>query len=158
MDDIRDIDVIKTFTLQSTLNFTRYFFKKLQKRRFVVGTHHIKIAQALDRVLRGETTRLIINIAPRYGKTELAVKNFIAMGLALNPKAKFIHLSYSADLARDNSRGVQAILRDSSYRRLFFRYDAHKRKRWQVDYERGRRTLRCEQCWAGYRLWCRFGG
>lgn len=119
MDDIRDIDVIKTWTLQGTLNFTRYFFKQLQKRKFVVGTHHVKIAQALDRVLRGESTRLIINIAPRYGKTELAVKNFIAMGLALNPKAKFIHLSYSADLARDNSRGVQAILRDSSYRRLF---------------------------------------
>lgn len=41
------------------------------------------------------------------------------MGLAINPKAKFIHLSYSDDLARDNSRGVQEILREDSYRRLF---------------------------------------
>lgn len=117
--EIRDIDVIKTWTLQSTLNFTRYFFKERYKRKFVVGKHHVKIAEALDRVFRGESTRLIINIAPRYGKTELAVKNFIAMGLAINPKAKFIHLSYSDDLARDNSRGVQEIIRDSSYRRLF---------------------------------------
>ena len=89
------------------------------KRKFVVGKHHVAIAKALDRVLAGESTRLIINIAPRYGKTELAVKNFIAMGLAINPKAKFIHLSYSDDLARDNSRGVQEILREDSYRRLF---------------------------------------
>ena len=117
--EIRDIDVIKTWTLQSTLNFTRYFFKEKYKRKFVVGKHHVKIAEALDRVFRGESTRLIINIAPRYGKTELAVKNFIAMGLAINPKAKFIHLSYSDDLARDNSRGVQEIIRESSYRRLF---------------------------------------
>ena len=117
--EIRDIDVIKTWTLQSTLNFTRYFFKERYKRKFVVGNHHVKIAEALDRVFRGESTRLIINIAPRYGKTELAVKNFIAMGLAINPKAKFIHLSYSDDLARDNSRGVQEIIRESSYRRLF---------------------------------------
>ena len=117
--EIRDIDVIKTWTLQSTLNFTRYFFKERYKRKFVVGKHHVKIAEALDRVFRGESTRLIINIAPRYGKTELAVKNFIAMGLAINPKAKFIHLSYSDDLARDNSRGVQEIIRESSYRRLF---------------------------------------
>lgn len=66
--EIRDIDVIKTWTLQSTLNFTRYFFKERYKRKFVVGKHHVKIAEALDRVFRGESTRLIINIAPRYGK------------------------------------------------------------------------------------------
>ena len=116
---IRDIDVIRTFTLQSTLNFTRYFFKVRQKRKFVIGKHHREIAAALDKVLLGEITRLIINIAPRYGKTELAVKNFIAEGLAINPKAKFIHLSYSDDLARDNSRGVQDIINDPEYRRIF---------------------------------------
>lgn len=115
----RDIDIIKTWVLQGTLNFTRYFFKQKFKRKFVVGRHHVAIAKALDKVLAGECTRLIINIAPRYGKTELAVKNFIAMGLAINPKAKFIHLSYSDDLARDNSRGVQEILREETYRRLF---------------------------------------
>lgn len=119
MAEYRDIDVIKTWVLQSTLNFTRFFFKEKYKRKFVVGRHHELIASALDRVLRGEVTRLIINIAPRYGKTELAVKSFISEGFAINPKAKFIHLSYSDDLARDNSRGVQEILREPQYRRLF---------------------------------------
>ena len=119
MGQYRDIDIVKTWALQGTLNFTRYFFKRLYKRKFVVGRHHVRIAEALDRVLSGKCTRLIINIAPRYGKTELAVKNFIALGLAVNPKAKFIHLSYSDDLARDNSSGVQAIIRDEAYRRLF---------------------------------------
>lgn len=119
MEQVRDIDLLKTWTLHSVLNFTRYFFKQKFKRKFVVGQHHVAIGKALDRVLSGECKRLIINIAPRYGKTELAVKNFIAMGLAINPKAKFIHLSYSDDLARDNSRGVQEILREDSYRRLF---------------------------------------
>lgn len=119
MSFCRDIDVIKTWIRQGTLNFTRFFFKEKYKRKFVVGKHHERIAEALDKVLKGEITRLIINIAPRYGKTELAVKSFIAEGFAINPKAKFIHLSYSDDLARDNSRGVQEILREPSYRRLF---------------------------------------
>lgn len=118
-DTYRDIDLLKTWTLHSVLNFTRYFFRQKFKRKFVIGKHHVAISKALDRVLAGDCKRLIINIAPRYGKTELAVKNFIAMGLAINPKAKFIHLSYSDDLARDNSRGVQEILREDSYRRLF---------------------------------------
>lgn len=117
--NVRDIDILKTWCLMKTLNFTRYFFKQMYKRKFVVGDHHVQISDALDLVLAGKIKKLIINIAPRYGKTELAVKNFIAKGLALNPKAKFIHLSYSDDLARDNSSGVQAIMRESAYQRLF---------------------------------------
>lgn len=116
---VRDIDIIKTWCLSSTLNFTRYFFKQRNHRKFIIGRHHRIIASALDDVLAGKTKKLIINIAPRYGKTELAVKSFIAMGLALNPKAKFIHLSYSDDLARDNSSDVQAIMRETEYQRLF---------------------------------------
>ena len=117
--DIRDIDVLKTWTLESSLNFTRYFFKHNQGRKFVVGPHHKKISKALDKVLKGETKRLIINIAPRYGKTELAVKNFIAMGLALNARAKFIHLSYSDGLAIDNSEGVRNVMELPEYKAIF---------------------------------------
>lgn len=116
---IRDVDVQKTFCLSGLLCFTRFFFKERTKRRFAVGRHHKIISDALDRVLRGECRRLMINIAPRYSKTELAVKNFVAMGLALNPRAKFIHLSYSDDLARDNSSEVQAIMHEPMYQRLF---------------------------------------
>lgn len=115
----RDIDIQKTWVLDGLLHFTRFFFKKRFQRKFVIGQHHERIAEVLDRVYRGELTRLIINIAPRYGKTELAVKNFIAMGFALNPRAKFIHLSYSADLARDNSKDIQAIMKEEEYARLF---------------------------------------
>lgn len=119
METYRDIDLTKTWVMQGTLHFTRFFFKKLYKRKFIVGDHHKAIAGALDRVLKGEINRLIINVAPRYGKTELAIKNFIAEGFAINPAARFIHLSYSDDLARDNSRGVQQIMRSEEYRAMF---------------------------------------
>ena len=115
----QDIDIYKTWVLEGTLNFTRYFFKKRFKRKFVVGQHHVRISDVLDRILKGELTRVIFNVAPRYGKTELITKNFIAMGFALNPKAKFIHLSYSDDLARDNSRDIQSIVRTDEYQQLF---------------------------------------
>ncbi len=109
----------KTWCLSNTMNFTRYFFKNRFNRKFIVGEHHQKIANVLDDVLSGKRKRVIINIAPRYGKTELAVKTFIAEGFALNPKAKFIHLSYSDDLARDNSIGVQEIMNSAEYQQLF---------------------------------------
>ena len=101
------------------MNYTKYFFQKQYGRSFVVGEHHVKIAKALDDVLMGRTTRLIINIAPRYGKTELAVKNFISAGLAINPSSKFIHLSYSDDLALDNSESVKDLVTSEAYQQLF---------------------------------------
>lgn len=112
-------DFIRGVLASDVLTFTRYFFKAQFGRKFIVGKHHVAIANALGEVLRGECTRLIVNVPPRYGKTELVVKNFIAMGLALNPAAKFLHLSYSATLAEDNSVSVKDILNLDAYKRLF---------------------------------------
>lgn len=127
-------EILKSFLLSDILNFTRYFFKVRNKRKFVVGDHHILISRALNRVLSGEVKRLMINIAPRYGKTELAVKNFIAAGLALNSKAKFIHLSYSDDLVRDNSSEVQSIMREQEYIDLFRAFPASTNsKKWYTE-------------------------
>jgi predicted phage terminase large subunit-like protein len=121
---------------KSLLFFTRYFFKKRQKRKFVVNAHHEIIINALEKIARGEITRLIINIAPRYSKTELAVKNFIAWGLASSPSAKFIHLSYSDDLALDNSEETRDFVDSEYYKELFpeveIKKDAKSKKRWNT--------------------------
>lgn len=112
-------DYIRAFCLSGTLNYTRYFFKARFGRKFVVNDHHVKICQALDDVIDGKIKKLIINIAPRYSKTELVVKNFISYGLAINPSAKFLHLSYSDDLANDNSEEVRDIVKSEEYKCIF---------------------------------------
>ena len=94
-------------------------FYQVHKTKFVFGRHHEQIISALERVIKGKTRKLIINIAPRYGKTELAVKMFISYGLALNPRSKFLHLSYSASLAADNSLAIKDILANDYYQYLF---------------------------------------
>ena len=117
--EIRDIDLIKTWTLASTLNFTRYFFAAQYHKKFIVNSHHVEISETLDKVFSGEIKKLFINISPRYGKTELAVKNFIAKGFAMNPKAKFIHVSSSDELVLDNSMFIQSIMNLEEYKRIF---------------------------------------
>ena len=71
------------------------------------------------RVYRGECKRLIINIPPRYSKTELAVVNFIAWCLGKVPDAEFIHASYSSTLAGNNSGNVRELVQHEEYRQLF---------------------------------------
>jgi len=116
---IRYGDYLKTKCLAHTLDFTRFVFKTYNGSKFVVGKHHRIICEALDEVIQGKTNRLIINLAPRFGKTEIAVKSFISYGLCLNPAAKFLHLSYSNDLAIDNSRHIREMLSDETIRTLF---------------------------------------
>lgn len=134
LSDHTEIAVAKVKCLKSLLWHTRYFFKAQFNRKFVIGEHHEIITNALERVLSGELKRLIINIAPRYGKTELAVKSFISHGLALNPSAKFIHLSYADTLALDNSETVKDIVQSVEYQQLFpsvqIKKDSKAKDKW----------------------------
>lgn len=117
-----------------TLFATQYFFRQNEGRSFNVGDHHKRIAAALDRVFAGECRRLIINCPPRYSKTEMAVKAFIAKGLALNPASKYIHLSYSASLALDNSERTKDIVASDWYQELFpyvqIKPDSKAKQKW----------------------------
>jgi predicted phage terminase large subunit-like protein len=135
IDEFSDIKIERATCLSGTLEFTKYHFRKKTGKRFVVNSHHERICQALDDVIDGKIKRLIINIAPRYSKTELAVKNFIAYGLALNPASKFIHLSYSDDLAHDNSEEIRdEIVKSEAYQRLFpwvkIKQGSDAKKKW----------------------------
>jgi predicted phage terminase large subunit-like protein len=135
----RDIEVelIRRECLESTLYLTRYLFRKVKNEKFIVSDHHKIICDALDKVYAGEITRLIINIAPRYTKTELAVKSFIKKGLAHNSKAKFIHLSYSDDLALDNSEQVREVVKHEAYQEIFPNVKVKKstdsKKKWYTE-------------------------
>lgn len=131
---ISEVDILLAKLHTSTLSFTQYFYYEKTKRKFVVNKHHELICNALDRVIRGEVTRLIINLPPRYSKTEIVVKNFIAKGLSINPASKFIHLSYSDDLACDNSEEVRELVKSEAYQELYphvqIKQGSDSKKKW----------------------------
>lgn len=113
--------------------FVRYFFKAQYNKRFMLEPYHHQIFEALRRVVSGETRRLIINLPPRYAKTEIAVKMFVAWCLANSPTAKFIHLSYSDDLALDNSSAIRDVVKSAEFQRFFpmaLRADSDSKKKW----------------------------
>ena len=99
--------------------FARWMFARRRGYQWQRAPHHRKICDALMRVFRGECKRLIINIPPRYSKTELAVVMFIAWALGHVPDAEFIHTSYSSTLAANNSASVRALVQHEAYREVF---------------------------------------
>lgn len=99
--------------------FSRWMFHARRKYKWLRSPHHKIICDALMRVYSGECKRLIINIPPRYSKTELAVVNFIAWALGQVPDAEFIHASYAAPLALNNSSAVRGLLQHEAYQSIF---------------------------------------
>jgi len=115
------------------LLFFRYFFKQREGIKLICNAHHEVITDTLDRVILGEIKRLIINVPPGYTKTELAVIGFMARGLAINKKAKFMHLSYSDDLALLNSQMARDIVESDEFQEYWpmdIRIDTSAKKRW----------------------------
>lgn len=132
--------VLKVMCEKDLLFFTRYIYKENTRRNFIIAPHFIQIANTLQEVAKGNIKRLIINIPPRYGKTELAVKCFIAWCLANNPQSKFIHLSYSDNLALDNSSQTKEYIESDSFQKLWqmkLKKDAQSKSKWFNDYGGG---------------------
>ena len=126
-------EIIRSMCIADTLWATRYFFYAENARRFNVGEHHKRIAAALDRVFSGQCTRLIINCPPRYSKTEM-LKAFVKKGLAINPASKYIMLSYSANLALDNSERIKDAVASEWYTDIFpwvqIKRDSRSKQKW----------------------------
>lgn len=99
--------------------FSRYMFKQRKGIKWQRARHHPQICDALMRVYRGECRRLILNVPPRYGKTTLAVINFIAWAFGKSPDSEFLHVSYAAPLATGNSWEAREIVAEPLYQQIF---------------------------------------
>ena len=101
------------------LTFSKTMFRARKGVDMLDNWHQVAICNALERVVIGKTKRLIINIPPRSGKTELAVINFIAWCMGNFPDSEFIHASYSKRLATANAYAVRATMQHEVYRAIF---------------------------------------
>ncbi|OXI67404.1 hypothetical protein CFB81_22345 [Burkholderia sp. AU28863] len=127
--------VLKAKCERDHLFFSRYFFKHRQAIKFRVNWHHVLIADTVQRVIDGTLKNVVINVPPGSSKTELVAINLIARGLALNPRARFLHISYSDDLALLNSETARDIVSSDEYQALWplkVADDAKSKKRWNV--------------------------
>ncbi|MCY2596990.1 DNA-packaging protein [Klebsiella pneumoniae] len=122
------------------LYYARYFFKQRTGGKMIVAPHHKVIQKTLDRVIDGEIQRLIINVPPGYTKTEFATINMMGRGLALNCRARFMHLSYSHNLALLNSSTARGMIKSQAYQSMWpmaLRDDADSKAMWWTEHGGG---------------------
>lgn len=81
--------------------------------------HHRLIADALQRVERGELKRLMIFMPPRHGKSMLASEFFPAWYMGKHPDHQVIHTTYGQELADGFGRKIRNQLKDPLFGAVF---------------------------------------
>jgi len=105
---------------------------------FIHGRHHEIMAEAFERVARGELKRLIINMPPRHTKSEFASYLLPAWFLGKFPTKKVIQTSHTAELATDFGRKVRNLVDSETYKSIFpnvaLQSDSKAAGRWNTSH------------------------
>lgn len=86
---------------------------------FKIGPHHRKLSKIFEDVISGKKKRVIINIAPRMGKSEFSSYLFPAYFLGKYPEKKIIMGTHTAGLSEDFGRRVRNLIESPEYADIF---------------------------------------
>lgn len=86
---------------------------------FKVGPHHRKLSKIFTDVIEGRKKRVIINIAPRMGKSEFSSYLFPAYFMGHYPNKKIIMGTHTASLSEDFGRRVKNLIDSEEYQEIF---------------------------------------
>jgi len=105
---------------------------------YKVGNHHRRLAKIFEAIANGEKKRVIVNIAPRHGKSELISYLAPAWFLGKYPHKKIIMASHTADLAVNFGRRVRNLVGSDAYKDVFpdveLQADSKSASRWGTNH------------------------
>lgn len=115
------------------LDFVKYVYPD-----YKVGPHHEKLARIFEEIAAGKKKRVVVNIAPRHGKSELISYLAPAWFLGKYPQKKVIMASHTADLAVNFGRRVRNLVGSDSYKDIFpaveLQADSKSASRWGTNF------------------------
>ena len=137
----RVAELLKTYQSQITRQLGRDSFLDFINHVYLgykVGPHHQKLAKIFEEIANGLKKRVIVNIAPRHGKSEMISYLAPAWFLGKFPHKKVIMASHTADLAVNFGRRVRNLVGSESYREIFpsveLQADSKSASRWGTNF------------------------
>jgi predicted phage terminase large subunit-like protein len=119
---IKAAELLEELTTRKEANAAKMNFMAFVHKvwpSFINGAHHVRMAQAFEKVARGEIKRLIINMPPRHTKSEFASYLLPAWFLGNFPHKKVIQTSHTAELAVGFGRKVRNLVDSDVYKSVF---------------------------------------
>lgn len=134
--EINDLQRLRAERAKSNyLRFIQYVFTYVYRKKFNTNWHHGYIAEHLEAVRLKQLRRLLINMPPRYSKSELVTICFDPYLKGHNPQLDFMSASYSGDLAKDHAKAGRDIILDPAYSLVFPKTKIKKGSQEKADWE-----------------------
>jgi len=138
----RTVELLKQYESKITQDLGKESFLDFIKHvypNYKVGPHHLKLIQIFEDIAAGKKKRVIVNIAPRHGKSELISYLAPAWFLGKYPHKKIIMASHTADLAVDFGRRVRNLVGSNEYKDIFsqvsLQADSKSASRWGTNFK-----------------------
>ena len=119
LSSIGTIAIERELCLRSFPYFCKWVFREIYKKEYDFAYHVAILCSIIEKVHAGEIQNVVINIPPRYYKTEHISILFPAWCYAKNTRCNFIITSYSDELALKNSNNVKRIISSVPYEQMF---------------------------------------
>ena len=137
----RTLELLKDYDARITQNLGKESFLDFINHvypGYKVGPHHLKLIQIFEDIAAGKKKRVIVNIAPRHGKSELISYLAPAWFLGKYPQKKIIMGSHTADLAVNFGRRVRNLVGSEAYKGIFpqveLQSDSKSASRWGTNF------------------------
>ncbi len=137
----RTLELLKQYDAQMTQSMGKESFLDFIQHvypGYKVGPHHLKLIQIFEDIAAGKKKRVIVNIAPRHGKSELISYLAPAWFLGKYPQKKIIMGSHTADLAVNFGRRVRNLVGSEAYKGIFpqveLQSDSKSASRWGTNF------------------------
>ncbi len=137
----RTLELLKQYEAQMTQTLGKESFLDFIQHvypGYKVGPHHLKLIQIFEDIAAGKKKRVIVNIAPRHGKSELISYLAPAWFLGKYPQKKIIMGSHTADLAVNFGRRVRNLVGSEAYKGIFpqveLQSDSKSASRWGTNF------------------------
>ena len=84
--------------------------------------HHRFMGKTMMEVERGERLKVILNLPPRTGKSELCTRRMCAWFSGKHPELDVIVATYNSDFAEDFGKEVREIVNSPRFKQIFPEY------------------------------------
>ena len=115
----QEVDALREYLTNNFEEFSKFCFKVLTGQRLMHVDYYVILFAAIQKLIDQESTRMIINIPPRAGKT-LLISIFLPLFAWVNaPSGQTILTGFNSDVLAECSGYIRTIMTNPDFKRVF---------------------------------------
>jgi len=117
--DDHQVDALRNYLLGDFEEFSRFCYKIQTGATFISVDYHSVMFGSIQTLIDQKSNRMIINIPPRAGKTQIISIFLPLFAWCHNPCAQTILTGFNSDVLYECSGYIRTIMADPDFRRVF---------------------------------------